>query len=199
MARRGLAHVGVGTMTAMSTRSTSTITVLGLLGLLGWFCLAGCAGSTTPAHGGAGSSAAGSSAAVSSSEADAGTAWRTADPCGLLSSADLKPYLQGTAAHPSRSNSGGKRGCAWGDGEFRSVTVTLGGHENGEPHTSGGKTVAVQGKTAQITGQDSTGCTLVMVVGPAELDLATVSTGGSDWCAVAAKTLGTAMRKLGWS
>ncbi|TDP97126.1 uncharacterized protein DUF3558 [Labedaea rhizosphaerae] len=47
------------------------------------------------------------------------------DPCKLLQPAQLKPFLANTPAKPSRADADGKHVCAWGDGEFRSVRLSV--------------------------------------------------------------------------
>ncbi|WP_166659216.1 DUF3558 family protein [Labedaea rhizosphaerae] len=52
-------------------------------------------------------------------------AWAAVDPCKLLQPAQLKPFLANTPAKPSRADADGKHVCAWGDGEFRSVRLSV--------------------------------------------------------------------------
>ena len=99
--------------------------------IAGTACGTGDSGSKAapPSGSAAASAAAGTSGENSTPSAAAGTqrdrSWAAVDPCTLLEPAQLTAFLAKTPVKPARADADGKHVCAWGDGEFRSVRLSV--------------------------------------------------------------------------
>lgn len=112
------------------------------------------------------------------------------DPCTLLSADDLRPILANTPPGPRREGAA----CAWGDGEFRGVWLSL---TTAAP-VEGKRAIDVGGRKGVVAEELEYTCDVRVDIDGVAIDLRAVASDKTEWCPEAATALAVAVRKLGW-
>lgn len=148
-------------------------------------------------------SAAGTSAENSGPAPSSGTvrdqAWAAVDPCKLLQPAQLKPFLAGTPVKPSRVDAGGKHVCAWGDGEFRSVRLSVWQPASTDELAKGAvRQVPVGGRDAHVVRDAEYTCEIQVGDERMAVNLQAVSTDKIKLCGDTTTALTAVLGQLHW-
>jgi hypothetical protein len=126
-------------------------------------------------------------------------AWQAIDPCTLLQPAQLKPFLGGNPPQATRDDADGKHTCAWGDGEFRSVRVSVWQPASAAELTDGAvRQVSVGGHTAQVVHDGDYTCELQTGDERAAVNLQTVTMDEIKLCPDATTAFTAVVAKLRW-
>lgn len=126
-------------------------------------------------------------------------AWSAVDPCELLTPAQLKPFLATTPAKPSRVDAEGKHICAWGDGEFRSVRLSVWPPASpGELAKGAIRQEPVAGHDAQVVNDSEYTCELQVGLPRMAVNLLTVSTDKIKLCPDTTTALAIVVGRLPW-
>ncbi|SDH79981.1 Protein of unknown function [Actinokineospora alba] len=112
------------------------------------------------------------------------------DPCALLSVEDVRPILANTPPAPRREGAA----CAWGDGEFRGVWLSL---TKAEP-VEGKRAIDIGGRQGVVVDELEYTCDVRVDLDGVAIDLRAVASDKTEWCPEAATALAAAVRKLGW-
>jgi hypothetical protein len=112
------------------------------------------------------------------------------DPCALLSVEDVRPILANTPPAPRREGAA----CAWGDGEFRGVWLSL---TKAAP-AEGKRPIDVGGRQGVVAEEMEYTCDVRVDLDGVAIDLRAVASDKTQWCPEAATALAAAVGKLGW-
>jgi hypothetical protein len=139
------------------------------------------------------------SAAPPAADTQGDQAWSAVDPCVLLTPAQLKPFLATTPAKPSRVDAEGRHICAWGDGEFRSVRLSVWPPKSTEELAEGAiRQEPVAGHDAQVVTDSEYTCEMQVGVPGMAVNLQTVSTDKIKLCPDTATALAIVVGRLPW-
>ena len=121
------------------------------------------------------------------------------DPCALLKPAQLKPFLAGTPVKPGRADADGKHVCAWGDGEFRSVRLSVWQPASTEDLARGAvRQVSVGGRQAHVVRDAEYTCEIRVGDQKMAVSLETVSTDKVKLCGDTTTALSAVVAQLHW-
>lgn len=112
------------------------------------------------------------------------------DPCGLLSADDVRPILSTTPPAPRREGAA----CAWGDGEFRGVWLSL---MKAAP-VEGERAIEIGSRKGVVVQEIEYTCDVRVDIDGVAIALRAVATDKTEWCPEAATALAAAVDKLGW-
>ncbi|OLR94257.1 DUF3558 family protein [Actinokineospora bangkokensis] len=115
------------------------------------------------------------------------------DPCTLLTPAQLAPVLGTTPAEPTPQTGDGQRACAWGDGEFHGVQLSM-----TEEGPAQGRAVDVGGRPGVVEQQDEYMCQVQVHTGGLAVSTRAIASGGAELCRHAATELDAALDTAGW-
>lgn len=149
--------------------------------------------------GGAGQTAGQNSAPSVNAATQRDQAWQAIDPCTLLQPGQLKPFLANTPVKPGRADADGKHTCAWGDGEFRSVRLSVWQPASAAELGNGAvRQVAVAGKQAHVVHDGDYTCEMQVGDERAAVDLQAVSMDKIKLCAETTTALTAVLTTLHW-
>jgi hypothetical protein len=115
----------------------------------------------------------------------------------LLTAPDVTPYLGNEKPVPARQDEAGKPLCAWGDGEFRSVRLSVWSPSAPDELSKQAKrTVDVGGGTGYVTGEADFDCAVGTITGGRAVLLEIISADKTQWCPETAATLKTVLGRL---
>ena len=121
------------------------------------------------------------------------------DPCKLLKPAQLKPFLADTPVRPGRADADGKHVCAWGDGEFRSVRLSVWQPASTEELANGTvRQVSVGGRDAHVVRDAEYSCEMQVGDQRMAVNLQTVSTDKIELCGDTTTALSAVVAQLRW-
>lgn len=112
------------------------------------------------------------------------------DPCALLTADDVRPILANTPPDPRREGAA----CAWGDGEFRGVWLSL---TKAAP-VEGKRAIDVGSRKGIVAEELEYTCDVRVDIDGVAIDLRAVASDKTEWCPEAATALAAAVAKLGW-
>jgi hypothetical protein len=126
-------------------------------------------------------------------------AWAAVDPCKLLQPAQLKPFLANTPARPSRADADGKHICAWGDGEFRSVRLSVWQPASTDELAKGAvRQVSVGGREAHVVRDAEYTCEVQVGDQRMAVNLQAVTTDKVELCGDTTTALTAVVGQLHW-
>lgn len=121
------------------------------------------------------------------------------DPCALLKPAQLKPFLANTPVKPGRADAEGKHVCAWGDGEFRSVRLSVWQPASTDDLAKGAvRQVSVGGRDAHVVRDAEYTCEMQVGDQRMAVNLQAVSTDKVKLCPDTTAALTAVVTQLRW-
>lgn len=118
------------------------------------------------------------------------------DPCTLLGAPELAGYLAGGKPNGGRQDESGKAVCAWGDGEFRSVRLSVWGARADELSKHAVRTVDLNGGKGYVTTEEEYDCAIGGLAGGTAVVVEVISVDKPQWCAEVGATLTAVLGKL---